>query len=66
MIKLTKVARWSDRSSVIIPDLVTAAQLLTNMWSMSVAEWLVTRVGNAIVGVNPCSDKQLTNFVLGS
>ena len=60
------VAKWSESGSVKIPDERRLVRELVKMWSMSVAEVVVMRVGRDITGLRPCCDVRLSKSCAGT
>ena len=54
--KYAKTDKWSDKSFRIMPLKILWASLLVNMWSISVAEYAVRRVGLEMRGRKVCED----------
>ena len=54
--KYAKTDKWSDKSFRIMPPKTLWASLLVNMWSISVAEYAVRRVGLEMRGRKVCED----------
>ena len=52
---IMKFAKWSLISVIKLPELTCILEFLDRwkMWSISVQVWLVTVVGNSIVGIKP-------------
>ena len=64
--KYAKTDKWSDKSFRIMPLKTLWASLLVNMWSISVAEYAVRRVGLEMRGRKVCEDKLSINSCVGT
>ena len=64
--KYAKTGKWSDKSFRIMPLKTLWASLLVNMWSISVAEYEVRRVGLKMRGRKACEDKLSINSCVGT
>ena len=64
--KYAKTDKWSDKSFRIMPLKTLWASLLVNMWSISVAEYEVRRVGLEMRGRKACEDKLSINSCVGT
>ena len=68
MLRIVKFERWSERSVTRLPDehlfWIIFLGVFMKIWSRSVAEWYVIRVGSVIQGIKLCSKKLLRYWFL--
>ena len=64
--KCAKTGRWSDKSFRIVPLKTLWARLLVNMFSISVAEYEVRRVGLEMRGRRACENELSINSCVGT